>query len=160
MCAVPLSASHCLRLNCPRLRSGREREQVRANSTVSRHLGRYSLAGHNSITAAGQFIAKFALSLMKALLIESGDLGELVCAFEPRHSIRPKGMAQSFSRLARVRVGIDACPADRNQIRQRIEIDGQRRAAVLAPVAMDFVGAVKRLQVTALGPAQGCLREN
>jgi hypothetical protein len=69
-------------------------------------------------------------------------------------------MAQSFVRLAWISVGVNACAANRNQIREPIQVDSQWRSAILAPIAMDLVGAVKGLQVSALGPSKTCLRKN
>src|SRR5208282_3475843 len=83
------------------------------------------------------------LRIPKPLLIESGDLGQLFCAFEPGHSIRPKRMTQTFGRLARIGIGVYAGPAHRDQLGQRIQVDGQRRPAALAPITMDLVGTVK-----------------
>jgi hypothetical protein len=57
--------------------------------------------------------------------IEAGDLGQLVCAFQPGDSIGPKCVAQGCGGLPRIGVRIDACAADSDQIRQRVQIDCQ-----------------------------------
>ena len=49
---------------------------------------------------------------------------------------------------------VDGCAADRQQIRHRVEIDGEWGSAILASISMHLVRAAESLQVPTFGPTK------
>ena len=62
---------------------------------------------------------------VRASFVEACDLRQLVCPLQPGDSVGPKRVAQAFAGLPRIGVRIDAGAADSDQVRQRVQIDGQ-----------------------------------
>ena len=91
------------------------------------------------------------------LAVEAVSLAQVVMQFEPRHSIGPERMAQRGGWVAVARLWIDASSSDGDEIGQRVEVDGQRRAAIFASIAMDCFGTIEGLKITTLGPAKASL---
>ena len=63
---------------------------------------------------------------IRASFIEAHDLGQLLCAFQPRDSIGPKRVAQGFGGLPRIGSRFDARTADSDLVGKRVQIDCQR----------------------------------
>src|SRR5262245_66643863 len=49
---------------------------------------------------------------------------------------------------------LDTCAADRQQIRQCIEVDGERGSAILTSISMYLLRAAEFLQVPTFGPSK------
>jgi len=91
------------------------------------------------------------------LFVETRSLAEVVVELEPGHPIRPESVTQCLSGMSGVGDWVDASAADRQQIRQRVEVDGERGPAIFASISMHLVGAAESLQIPTLGPSKARL---
>src|ERR1700730_4173062 len=88
------------------------------------------------------------------LFVEAGDSRQLIRELDPRHAVRPEGMAKTGLRMPRLGSRFETRARNRYQVRHRVDIDSERRAAVLASVTMNLGRAAEGLKVAALGPAK------
>lgn len=134
-------------------RGGRHECFARAHSDLLASRSEHQGITPFSVGNSGQAV----LCAKVGLFVETRSLAEVVVELEPGHPIRPESVTQCLSGMSGIGDWVDARAADRQQIRQRVEVDGERGPAIFASISMHLVGAAESLQIPTLGPSKARL---